>query len=216
MPFIGDSEWRLVNARPSLKKRSNDLSFEINFNGWKWNSTSEAAKFQMVAVVQSTTLKKWRNSQPIPVRSMFDRQDGYIAARVFNDPRNDDYYSWDLLDVQYDSTIITRLVNVVNQDVLPFFDGFMCLEPFADLGLVPDIWGANFVEFALSKGDRRLAVDIAQKVIDELSSIERRTLITLLNSLNRSDFPQVTGARHNLGFMAGVILLNDLPISVQE
>jgi hypothetical protein len=216
IPFIDDREFRLLNSRPSLKKRSIDASFEIHFNGWKWNRSGEDAKFQMVAVVQSKALKTWRNSQPIPVKAMFDKQDGYIAARAFNDPKSDDYYSWDLVDVKNDNTAIARLVDVVNQEVLPFFDGCLSLESFTDLGLSPGIWGASLVELALSKDDRMLAVDIAQKVVDELSSTDRRVLNNLLSSLNRSDFPQVTGTRHSLGFMAGVILLNDLPISVQE
>ena len=216
MPFIGDREFRLLNSRPSLKKRSIDASFEIDFNGWKWNRSGEDAKFRMVAVAQSKALKVWRNSQPIPVKAMFGKQDGYIAARAFNDPKGNDYYSWNFADVNNDNAVIARFIDIVNQEVLPFFDRCISLESFADLGLWPDIWGPSLVELALSKGDRMLAVDLAQKVVDELSSMDRRMLNNLLRSLNRSDFPQVTGTRHSLGFMAGVILLNDLPISVQE
>jgi hypothetical protein len=216
MPLIDDREFRLLNSRPSLKKRSVDASFEIHFNGWKWNRSGEDAKFQMVAVTQSETLKKWRNVQPVAVKAMFDKQDGYIAARAFNDSKSDDYYSWNLKDVESDDTVIASLISVINQQVVPFFDRCICLESFADLRLAPDIWGASLVELALSRGDRILAVNIAQQVVEELNSSDRRVLNNLLSSLGPSDFPQVTGTRHSLGFMAGVILLNDLPVSVNE
>jgi hypothetical protein len=216
MPFVNDREFKLLNSGPSLKKRSVDASFEIHFNGWKWNRSGEDAKFQMVAVAKSETLKRWRNAQPISVKAMFDKQDGYIAARAFDDPKSDDYYSWNLKDVENDSAAIARLISVINQEVLPFFDRCMSLETFSDLRLVPEIWGASLVELALSRVDRMLAVEIAQKVVEELNSSDRRVLNNLLRSLDRSDFPQVTGTRHSLGFLAGVILLNDLPVSVQE
>jgi hypothetical protein len=213
-PNIRDSEFKLLTSGPCLKRQAKDFTFEVAFQGWKWNAAGEAARFHLVASVHNKSLKTWRNAQPIPLKAMHGPQDGFVAARSFIDPLNDDYYSWNLFESQADGSIADRLLRVINDECLSFFAGCMDPRGIAHLQLFPDIFGSSFVELALAKGDIRLATETVHLILNRLEPSDRQTVRDLLNQLQPNDFPQVTGSRSNLGFLAGVILLNNLPVVV--
>ena len=147
--------FKYSKSGPHARRRSGDFTFQISFQSDHNNVPGERVGLWIHGNVQSSRIKKWRESQP------FLRASDYVAGgQIGNLQANHCWLDWDLADVRKRDDVIRDAIRAIEELAFVYFARFEDLPAMLKLLVdddLPEMAINRVVEFLMCFTDQSSA-----------------------------------------------------------